>query len=128
MIVLYERPPLWEEIDKKFSVANKPVVFSWGDRLYNPLGGYLQPWLLAHEAFHGSRQKDPEVWWRQYLTDDRFRLNEELPAHRIEYQEFCRHQLDRNVRSRFFHETARRLASDLYGNLISPSQALRALR
>lgn len=129
MLVLRERPPLWDEIDRKFSVANKPIVFSWGETLYNPEGGYIHPWLMAHETFHGSRQgKDPESWWRRYLTDDKFRLNEELPAHRIEYTSFCRHMLDRNLRSRFLTETAMRLSSDLYGRIISYPKALRALQ
>jgi hypothetical protein len=46
--------------------------------------------ILAHEACHSiqhEQQFGPEAWWDQYLADKRFRFEQELQAHRIEYQD-----------------------------------------
>lgn len=134
--IVKAEPPMMAEIDTAFRVKNKPVIFSWGDKVYDPMGVGLSPKLVAHEAVHGERQLQMgvEVWWGRYIADPLFRLAEEIPAHVAEF-EFCAQQPDADkpvpgYRSRLgMQEThiAQRLSGPLYGNLINTAEARRAL-
>src|SRR4051812_20391167 len=87
--IVYDRPPLFEAIDAVFHVAGKPLLFSWGDRIFNPMRVHISPELMAHEAIHGERQANVEAWWANYIMSPQFRFDEELPAHRAEYKSLC---------------------------------------
>ena len=125
MEVRFERPPLWAEIDAKFHVEGKPVLFSWGNIIYNLQGVQIAPELFAHEALHGERQllycepmTNEELivdWWNRYIQDEAFRYAEELEAHRAEYQFLAAGVKDRNKLNRLLVRTAARLTSPLYG-------------
>jgi hypothetical protein len=130
MLVVVEKPPLWDEISKAFPVANRGgVVFAFGKKIYNPSGVKIPPELMAHESVHGQRQRDGvNAWWLKYINDPLFRLQEEIPAHRAEYARFCELQRDRNFRSVFLNRIARRLSGPLYGGLITHRQAMDAIR
>lgn len=143
MIVKQERPPLYAEIDMKFHVAHRRgVLYTFGDAIYNPDGVDIPPALMEHEEVHSARQlaypgiaglscdaaTRVEAWWKRYLDDDAFRLAEELPAHRAEYQAICRDTRDRNQRDKWARVIAARLASSLYGNVIAMSEAMRRVR
>ena len=142
MIIVHDRPPLWDLIDKTFHVAGKPILFAWGERIYNPEGVDVPKQLHAHEELHGERQLnhkgmrpeheiesgqeslDPvEAWWRRYIRLPEFRLAEEIPAHRAEYLAICKRHADRNYRARALSMIAMKLAAPLYGNLVTPAQA-----
>lgn len=125
MIVLRERPPLFDEIVAAFPDAAKPgTIFTWGDRIYVPNGGEVTLALRAHELVHCERQKGaPETWWLRYLADQGFRLDEEIPAHRAEYRAFKRWSKDGNAAARYLQAVAVRLSGPLYGGLISPAKA-----
>jgi hypothetical protein len=82
-------PPLFDEIDAVFGVRGKPILFAWGDKIFNPAGVTIPQELIAHEAVHGKRQGDVVGWWRRYLVDPEFRLAEELPAHVAEFKSIC---------------------------------------
>lgn len=129
MRIVIDRPPLFDQIDARFGVAGKPVVFAWGDRIYNPMGVSIPAELLAHEAVHGAQQGDDiEGWWRRYCNDDAFRLDQEIPAHQAEYRAFCeRPGRDRRARRLFLRAIAKRLSSPLYGRLISFEKARKAI-
>lgn len=133
-LVRVERPPLFAEIDAKFHIADKPILFAWGDTIYNPCGVPINPELHAHEAVHGARQldylarTDPgpwqgqtiEAWWREYIDNTNFRLAEEILAHRAEYQHYVMHNPNgrvRNNRRMVLDHIARKLSSPLYGRL-----------
>lgn len=135
MIVVHDRPPLWDIIDKTFHVAGKPILFAWGDRIFNPEGVPVPKELHAHEEIHGERQlafagcgpltaEDCLVnWWRAYIESPAFRLAEEIPAHRAEYLSFCKRHADRNLRSRALSSIAMKLAAPLYGSLVTVREA-----
>jgi len=128
MKIVIARPPLWKEIDAEFHVAGQPVIFAWDDTIYNPEDADISLDLMAHEKVHGWRQRgEPTIWWRRYIADPNFRLAEEIPAHRAEYQAFCRRNIDRNARARFLNAVAGRLCSPLYGKMISMSGARDAI-
>lgn len=128
-------PPLFAEIDAAFNVRGKPVIYAWGDKIYNPMGVELTPELIAHESVHGQRQgNDIEGWWRRYIADPHFRLLEEIPAHVDEFVSLClQHRSkwvsQRAMRRTFAAHVARRLMAPLYGygHLMSFEDAKKAL-
>jgi len=134
--VVYSAPPMIDEIDAVFGVKGKPIIFAWGDRIYNPMAVDVRPELLAHERVHGDRQKllhvdlatAVEIWWRRYLFDRDWRLAEEIPAHRAEYDRLVEiHGNNRNVRRQCLAHVALKLAAPLYGKLITVTAAKKAI-
>jgi hypothetical protein len=128
MKIVAARPPNFDAIAAVFPEARqRGVIFTFGDTLYNPAGGYVSAWLKAHEGVHYSRQTNHppaiEQWWKRYLEDPEFRLAEEIPAHRAEWKAFASVHKDRNQRAAMLQSIARRLASPLYGELITFTKA-----
>lgn len=136
MIVLYgKRPPNYEAIVKVFPIAAREgTIFAYGDYIYTmaPVDS-LKQHLIEHESVHSTRQKKMGVegWWERYLVDTDFRYEEELLAHRMEYRYLA--QIDpfeqsgdpvsRQQRRFFLVQTAKRLASPLYGKVVTLDQA-----
>lgn len=125
MKVIYQYPPIIDQIVERFGVrVRHNVIFSWGDRLYNPDRIQIPPELMAHEQVHGYRQRDDiEGWWDQYIHNIKFRLAEEILAHRAELQYIVEHATCRQHRRRALKTTAQRLAAPLYGHMISVKNA-----
>lgn len=121
-------PPMLEQILADLR-GRKPIIFAWGDRLFNPQGAMIPPELMAHEAVHLARQTGTDIgtWWRKYIESPNFRLEEEIPAHRAEYAELCRLKRDRNQRALELHRLALRLSGPLYGSLIDYPTAKQAI-
>ena len=129
MIIVHDHPPLWDLISAKFPIAGKPVIFAWGYMIFNPEGVVVSRDLHAHEEIHGMRQleympalgknKSIERWWHAYIGSPDFRLAEELPAHIAEYKSMCSWITDRNTRDQALHQVACKLASPLYGSLVT---------
>ena len=102
------------------------VIFTYGDRIYNPSGVEISKPLLIHESTHSQRQgDDPDNWWVNYIEFAEFRLVEELLAHRAEYEAFK--QYGRNQRRTALQQIANRLSSPLYGNMMSFKEAKKVL-
>lgn len=124
--IIHENPPLIDEIDRVFHVRGKPVIFSWGNRIYLPMGGEVPAELMAHELVHCDRQGATEQqitdWWERYLIDPQFRLDEEVPAHWAEYQCLIEGG-SRQIRRAALKQTAKRLAAPLYGRIVTPAKA-----
>lgn len=123
------RPPNYEAIVAVFPGAADPgVIFAYGGQIYAPGGRRPSPALQAHESVHCERQGTrPEHWWELYLTDPVFRLEEELLAHRAEYRAYCARHANRAKQAQALEGIARKLAAPLYGGLISPEDARRAI-
>lgn len=143
--ILIERPPIYDQIVAVFPEATSyGVIFSWGDKIYNPSDGPIPPPILAHEAIHGDRQLKPpqglevdspaqkdnwvQMWWEMYLFDPKFRLDEEVPAHIEEYKVYKQLVKDREQRARYLHRLALRLAGPLYNNMLPYMAARRLLQ
>lgn len=132
MQIAIARPPNFEEILAVFPLAEKPgVIFTYGQTIYNPSNAPISAQLKAHEAVHAQRQGEDEeeirAWWRRYLTEPMFRLEEELLAHRAEYRAFRGWTKDRNAVARELDTIAKRLSGPLYGGLMSYAQARRMI-
>jgi hypothetical protein len=132
--IVVAEPPMIEEIDAAFHVRGKPILFAFGDRIYNPGGVYVPPELMAHEFVHGERQgHQVGEWWRRYIADPAFRLEEEIPAHIAEYRAICARERskwvsERNMRRTAAAHVARKLSAPLYGRLITFEAAKKLLQ
>jgi hypothetical protein len=137
MRVLVARPPLYDEIAKAFPIRGRDILFAWGDTIFNPGGVPIPPELVAHETVHCQRQLaycpefrnlNPELqvtlWWNRYIADKNFRLTEEMPAHIVEYQTILQTIGDnRKARRKALSHVAHKMASSLYGPMISLDDA-----
>jgi hypothetical protein len=136
MHIINARPPayIWDECDRRFGVSRRVgVIFACGDTVYNPSGVDLTSALMAHEGVHGARQAvypgGVFGWWDRYLIDPAFRLTEEIPAHVAELRTYlAAADLSRPARRLQIKAVAARLASPLYGRLISFDKAKELLK
>lgn len=129
MHIVFTRPPMFDEINAAFHVAGKPVIFAWGETIHNPARIHIAPELIVHEAIHGARQRawGIEQWWKDYISNAYFRLDEEVHAHRAEYAYLRDHALNRRQRRGCLRTTAKRLAAPLYGKMVPPGMAKKLL-
>lgn len=131
MEIIIDNPPMIAAIDMKFHVRGKPIIYSWGKYIYNPLSINVTAELMAHERCHslqqGHNETDIILWWHKYLDDVEFRYQQELPAHAAEYNLFCTTNKSREHRARFLQHVANKLAAPLYGNLVTHRQAIREI-
>lgn len=123
-------PPNIDAIRAKFTLSGNEI-FAWEGTIYNPKGGDLPPWLVAHEEVHFKQQADvggAESWWARYLVDPQFRFEQELEAHQEEYRVYGTHNPERNLRRAALKHMARRLASPMYGSMVTFDKAKRLLK
>jgi hypothetical protein len=128
--IVPEFPPNYAEIQAAFpGIRGRKPFFAWGDIIYNPHRVVIPPELVAHEAVHAQRQGvSPGLWWQRYIADPRFRLMEELLAHVAEYRAYVDNpNCNRHGRRAALKAIAGRLASPLYGGLISARDAMIAI-
>lgn len=122
---------MMDAIDAKFGVRGRAIIYAWGDTIYNPLGVLVGRELVAHEALHGARQclTGIEEWWRRYIASDDFRLEEEVLAHRAEYEALlAEHGADRSTRRRMMHHVVVRLTHPVYQYKLAAGEARRRLK
>lgn len=133
LIIVNEKPPIeiYEGCDLRFKIrGRRGVIFTVGGKLYNPDGVHIEPWLLAHEEVHSTRQLasgDVNRWWAQYLDDKQFRFREELEAHREEWAVIQEKVSSRQQRRANLAFICKRLSGSLYGNMVSCQEAKRII-
>ena len=132
MRIVHDWPPNIDEIDAAFGARKvKAIMFCYGDAIYRPCGTPVSPDLIAHETMHSERQAEHPGgivgWWREYIADPKFRLAEEILAHRAEFR-YLRERWPNpaNVRENLSF-VALRLCSPLYGKLLTLSEAKKAI-
>lgn len=121
-------PPNFDKIAAAFPEAKrKGVMFSYGAVVYAPHGIRVPASLRRHEKVHSHRQAviGVEKWWDKYIVDKEFRFQEELLAHRAEYNWFRANRPEQ--RKRMLKMIAERLASELYGSVVSQADAHRMI-
>jgi hypothetical protein len=132
MRIVNQPPPIFDEIVAAFPHAALPgVMFCWREIIYIPQQtGPIPAQLIAHEQAHCDRQAGFHItdWWRRYISDQQFRLDEEMPAHVVELREWIKIETPKWVGKRALkrHLTgrvARRLADKLYGPMITYENA-----
>lgn len=127
MKIVEAYPPIIARIAEVFPLKGGEI-FAWGDTIYSPSGVDIPVWLIEHEKVHQRQQgEDVEDWWDWYLVDPQFRFKQELEAHQVEYRVYCRETKDRNKHVRYLLAIARRLASPMYGSVVTAREAMKAI-
>lgn len=128
------RPPVYERAKKAFKLTDEiinklGVVFAYESAIWNPSGHKLPANLVMHEAVHLEQQAalGCEEWWDRYLNDAKFRLEQEVPAYRAQYQYAKKTWADRNSVAKLLDILAKELSGHLYGYVIGYTEALRKI-
>ncbi len=129
MQIVIEFPPNYKEIKAKFpNLEDSKPLFAWGDKIFNPFNATVTPDLEVHEAIHRAQQgEDIEGWWKKYLADPQFRLEQEVPAYAAQYRYF-KGSVPQKVSRWLLERMAQALSGDLYGNLLSYGEAESKIR
>lgn len=123
-----QKPPHWilDEVKEKFGVVwESSVIFTYGNVISSSAGMMTED-LLAHEKHHTIQQSNfggADKWWREYLDNEQFRLDQELECYRKQYKWLKANIKDRNEVFRYLEHYANSLSGEMYGNLLSKSEA-----
>ena len=122
MKIVKSFPPNIEAIRKRFKLHDG-IIFTYGSTIYSPHSETLPEHLIVHEQTHEKQQgKEIEKWWALYLSDDMFRLSQEVEAYQNQYK-FVAEKSSRQVKRAFLKEIAKTLSSPIYGNVVTFNQA-----
>lgn len=116
-------PPNYEELRARFDPP-AGTIFAYGDTIYSPRRTDLPAHLVVHESVHFGQQRavgGPEAWWRRYIDDPEFRLEQELEAYRAQYASVS--HLARPLRRELLAHICRSLAGRMYGGIVTKDQA-----
>ncbi len=129
MRIIISYPPNIDQI-RKFFTLHKGIVFTYGDILYNPDNGFIDEALMVHEETHQRQQAEMgvEKWWALYLASADFRVSQEVSAYQNQFREQKKHIKDRNRLNSFLVSIAHALSGKMYGNVLSFSEALQAIK
>lgn len=117
-------------------VGRQGVLYSWGDKIYNPSGVEVPAWLVLHEKVHFDQQtemRNPHEtldsavrrWWGMYIRSMAFRLLMEIPAHQVEYAAYI--TLNKDKKKRYLNDIASRLSGPLYGYMLTHDEAVKEI-
>ena len=135
-----EFPPNYKELCEAFDIKDsKTTVFTWGDTLYNPFNIPISQDLLVHEMVHSQQQrrliqdfetdqKGARLWYKRYINDPAFRLDQELEAYRNQYHFVVGKVKDRNKVAKVLYQIAQALSSEMYGNIIGHTEAMKQIK
>lgn len=128
MKIVVGRPPNFEAIAAVFPAARRlETIFTYGETVYISHDHQLPIWLIEHENVHIAQQETgPECWWQTYLANKAFRFQQELVAHRKEYEVLIANG-NRILRRRAAQAISGRLAGPLYGHCCTKALAKRCL-
>lgn len=123
----YEKPAIWEKLTTVFPANWDSVIVTYGDTIHSK---EKIPFLKEmHELIHTKQQTnmDKDEWWDKYLTDPKFRLEEELEAYSNEIIWAKKIIKDRNQLTKYIHQICLDISSPLYGNMLSFTEATNLL-
>ena len=131
MKIIYNKPPdhIYNACVEKFGVDfEQGIMFAYDGALYTK---YVVPaFKLEHERTHIKQQLEygsADKWWEKYLSDNEFRLEQEIEAYKAEMRWLRAHVKDREAIAHIRHQNTIDLSSSMYGNLIPYSIAYRIL-
>lgn len=130
MNIVKDNPPNYDKINAKFGPLPATVLFAYLPYIYNPSGNFIPPEKIAHEQVHHEQQKDVGVewWWEMYIGSKDFRLQEEIPAHQVDYKTYCQYVKDRNLQNDYLEFLAGQLSGPMYGGIIKRSEAKKIIK
>lgn len=114
--------PFLDVYKHRFDVTER-TIFAYDDNIYSDFP--LTRDLIIHEATHHRQQADVglDKWVELYLSDDKFRLDQEVEAYRNQLR-----SMNRKERRSSIKDCAYYLSSKLYGNIINYNEALALLK
>lgn len=127
-----DKPEIYTKIIKFFPEVDweQGIAITYGDTVYAKYP--LRPDVASHEEIHVYQQKDfeggPEAWWKEYLTDKKFRLRMEAEAYKYQVKFITQTLKDRNRRFRLIHSLALDMSSTMYDNMCTYSEAMKFLQ
>lgn len=129
MKISHNKPPHFWIMKAIFKCDWERTAFAFGDTIYSKYE--LPDHLIVHEKTHLMQQYHSTIgawiWLALYLVSKRFRYHMELQAYRNQWQ-FFKQNYSFGVQERFIEKIAGDLSSTLYGNIVSFSEARRAIR
>jgi len=126
VLILPDFPPNIAAIRAVFPLTGDEI-FAYDNVIYNPSNQRLPESLIEHEKVHFKQHEKiggSKDWWDLYLVDEDFRLEQELAAHRKEYQVICRTVRGKRERYRFLDLLAKRLSAPMYGRVVTYQWAM----
>ena len=132
ILISPEIPTIYHKLHDKFGVeweGDENIIICNGDTIHCKAAP-IPPEKLVHEIEHVKRQKiyGKDLWWDRYISDDSFRLGEELLAYRAEYAFIFKNIKDRELRFQLLWEMARSLSGKTYGSIIEFSEAQKLIQ
>jgi hypothetical protein len=112
--------PLINLVSKTFEIDDH-TIFTYGNTVY--FNRDLSYDLVAHEIIHVFQQTemDPKKWWRKYIEDEKFRLDQEVEAYKRQYQVMKRND---DVKAALLLDSiSSDLSGKLYGEIVSFEEA-----
>lgn len=115
--------PLLDKYKEKFAITEN-TIFAYDGEIYS--NNQLPDHLIVHELTHHKQQDRDglDYWVENYLNNPEYRLKQEIEAYKNQLSVIK----DRNDRFKLQMECAINLSSDLYGNIISYSEAMKAIK
>lgn len=122
--IVVSNPPVYDAIIKAGMKPSKNAFYTYGKAIYNPSGVEIPNYIIEHEKVHIRQQGNNfKSWWRRYLRDYTFRINQEAEAYAKQYDFMCKEYKDPNKRNIILIDLARILSSPTYGEMIKSSQS-----
>lgn len=124
-----EFPPNIKDIEKVFNLKDKKPIFAWNPIIYAPYGGDIDEPLRVHELTHFNQQGDyPELWWKYYIEDPKFRLEAEIEAYHNQYQALKKIVKDKNKQALYLRMICLDLSSEMYDKICTYDEAVKAVK
>lgn len=121
-------PPVYESAKELWGVDfDKGTVFTYGSTIHSKTP--LSDDLLAHELVHVRQQTliGRDEWWMKYFADPEFRLEQETEAYRAQYKWFVNNLSAREGVAKTLVWLASLLSGEMYGKLITRSEAIKLI-
>lgn len=119
-----EKPPIYQRLHDIFGVEwDKGIIIAYYPNIHCFFN--INEQKVHHEAVHLIRQKDMgvELWFKQYITDPGFRLNEEILAYNVEIKWIKENIPGRNERRFLINQIYDDISSSIYGHIINRKEA-----
>ena len=121
------KPPIFDKLHKAFGVEwGKGLVIAYKDTIHHSQP--LHPSVIVHEQVHLNRQgKDPDLWYENYIRNEKFRFGEELLAYHAQYDYLMDVIRDRNELAKWRWKLAVDLSGPMYGKVVSHKEAMKLI-
>lgn len=119
-------PPNIEEI-RQYLPIDPNAVYTYGDTVYTNVDTVPED-ILEHEKVHQKQQgTNPDWWWKRYLIDPQFRLEEEVEAYAAQLS-WVKERTNNKIASECLYDLAQNLRAPMYGLNLSHQKAEQLIR